>query len=72
MMKEPGGALGPRDVDNQLGNDPIGGSMRVVPTRIHGIVDWLLGGLLIALPWLLGPALPKRMCRSHEAPRGCW
>ncbi|MDQ3070762.1 MAG: SPW repeat protein [Acidobacteriota bacterium] len=28
--------------------------MRFVPTRIHGIVDWLLGALLIALPWLLG------------------
>ncbi|MDQ3674857.1 MAG: hypothetical protein M3365_10825 [Gemmatimonadota bacterium] len=40
---------------------PIGGSMRVVPTRIHGIVDWLLGGLLIALPWLLGfaPGAPE-------------
>ncbi len=35
--------------------------MRVVPTRIHGIVDWLLGGLLIALPWLLGfaPGAPE-------------
>lgn len=28
--------------------------MRFVPTRIHGIVDWLLGALLSALPWLLG------------------
>lgn len=28
--------------------------MRFVPTRIHGIVGWLLGALLIALPWLLG------------------
>lgn len=28
--------------------------MRFVPTRVHGIVDWLMGGLLIALPWLLG------------------
>ena len=28
--------------------------MRFVPTRIHGIADWLLGALLIALPWLLG------------------
>ncbi len=28
--------------------------MRFVPTRIHRIVDWLLGALLIALPWLLG------------------
>ncbi len=28
--------------------------MRFVPTRIHGIADWLLGALLIALPWLVG------------------
>jgi hypothetical protein len=28
--------------------------MRFVPTRIHGIADWLLGALLMALPWLLG------------------
>ena len=28
--------------------------MRFVPTRIHGIVDWLMGSLLIAAPWLLG------------------
>jgi len=28
--------------------------MRFVPTRVHGIVDWLMGVLLIALPWLLG------------------
>jgi len=28
--------------------------MRFVPTRIHGIADWLLGALLIALPWILG------------------
>lgn len=28
--------------------------MRFVSTRVHGIVDWLLGALLIALPWLLG------------------
>ena len=28
--------------------------MRFVSTRIHGIADWLLGALLIALPWLLG------------------
>ncbi len=28
--------------------------MRFVPTRIHGIADWLLGVLLIAVPWILG------------------
>ena len=27
--------------------------MRFLPTRVHGIVDWLLGALLVALPWLL-------------------
>ncbi len=28
--------------------------MRFVPTRIHGVADWLLGGLLIVIPWVLG------------------
>ncbi len=28
--------------------------MRFVPTRVHGIIDWLMGGLLIMLPWPLG------------------
>jgi hypothetical protein len=27
--------------------------MRFIPTRIHGVPDYLLGILLIALPWLL-------------------
>ena len=28
--------------------------MRVIPTQIHGIIDYLTGGLLIAVPYLLG------------------
>ncbi len=28
--------------------------MRIIPTQIHGIVDYLLGILLIGSPWLLG------------------
>lgn len=28
--------------------------MRFIPTRVHGIVDYLMGVLLILLPWLLG------------------
>ncbi len=28
--------------------------MRFVPTRSHGVADWLVGALLIVLPWLLG------------------
>lgn len=28
--------------------------MRFVSTRVHGIIDWLMGLLLIALPWALG------------------
>lgn len=28
--------------------------MRFIPTRIHGILDYLMGALLIAVPWLLG------------------
>lgn len=27
--------------------------MRVIPTRIHGMADYLIGVLLIAAPWLL-------------------
>ncbi len=28
--------------------------MRFLPTRVHGMVDWILGALLVALPWVLG------------------
>ncbi len=28
--------------------------MRVIPTRIHGMVDYLTGALLIIAPWLFG------------------
>jgi len=28
--------------------------MRFLPTRVHGVVDWLMGALLVALPWILG------------------
>ena len=28
--------------------------MRFVPTRVHGILDYLTGGLLIVTPWLFG------------------
>jgi hypothetical protein len=28
--------------------------MRVIPTRIHGVIDYLTGVLLIAAPWLFG------------------
>lgn len=27
--------------------------MRFIPTRIHGVLDYLVGALLIAAPWLL-------------------
>lgn len=27
--------------------------MRFIPTRIHGVLDYLMGALLIAAPWLL-------------------
>ncbi len=27
--------------------------MRFIPTRLHGVVDYLVGALLIAAPWLL-------------------
>jgi hypothetical protein len=28
--------------------------MKFIPTQVHGVLDYLLGGLLIATPWLLG------------------
>lgn len=28
--------------------------MRVIPTRIHGVLDYLVGVILILAPWLLG------------------
>ena len=28
--------------------------MRFIPTRVHGVLDYLVGILLIAAPWLLG------------------
>lgn len=28
--------------------------MRVIPTSIHGVIDYLTGGLLLAVPYLLG------------------
>lgn len=28
--------------------------MRVIPTRVHGVLDYLVGAFLIASPWILG------------------
>ena len=28
--------------------------MRVLPTRVHGVVDYVVGALLIVSPWLFG------------------
>ncbi len=28
--------------------------MRFVPTRVHGVVDWIMAPLLIVVPWLFG------------------
>lgn len=28
--------------------------MRSIPTRVHGVLDYLMGLLLVAAPWLLG------------------
>jgi hypothetical protein len=28
--------------------------MRLIPTRIHGVLDYLVGLLLVAAPWLFG------------------
>ena len=27
---------------------------RFIPTRVHGLLDYLMGGVLIVAPWLLG------------------
>jgi hypothetical protein len=31
--------------------------LRILPTRVHGVLDYVVGALLIALPWLGGFAL---------------
>jgi hypothetical protein len=28
--------------------------MKFIPTKVHGLLDYLLGGLFVAIPWLLG------------------
>jgi len=28
--------------------------MKVIPTKVHGVMDYLVGAILIAAPWLLG------------------
>jgi len=28
--------------------------MRFLPTRVHGVVDWIMGALLVAFPWVFG------------------
>ena len=28
--------------------------MRIIPTSVHGVMDYLMGALLIAAPWLFG------------------
>ena len=28
--------------------------MRIIPTRVHGVLDYLMGVVLIAAPWVLG------------------
>ena len=28
--------------------------MRIIPTKIHGIIDYVMGVILIAAPWLFG------------------
>ncbi len=28
--------------------------MKIIPTKVHGFIDYLTGGLLIAAPWLFG------------------
>jgi hypothetical protein len=30
--------------------------MRIIPTRLHGVLDYLMGGLVAVSPWLFGYA----------------
>lgn len=29
-------------------------NMKVIPTKVHGVMDYLMGAILIVAPWLLG------------------
>src|SRR4051812_44117859 len=33
---------------------PPGGPMRFIPTRVHGLMDYLMAAVLITAPWVLG------------------
>ena len=36
-------------------------TMRVLSTKAHGVLDYLMAGMLLALPWLLGWSAPLRL-----------
>ena len=39
--------------------------MRIIPTRVHGVIDYAMGILLIATPWLLNFS-------DSESPAATW
>jgi hypothetical protein len=44
--------------------------MRFIPTRYHAPLDYIVGAVLIAAPWLFSfsDIAPRRPCRSCSAP----
>ena len=34
--------------------------MKIIPTRVHGILDYLIGAFLMAMPWIMGFANDQR------------
>ncbi len=45
--------------------------MHIFPVRIHGMLDYIVGVLLVLAPWLFGllTTVQRNGCPSRSAPR---